>query len=98
MVSVATLGESGFSDGPVHRTGITSTSAQLAISVPLTVMALMTPVFLAFLVPCCTACANHLVTFSVSLVSGRESLMFEYLVLLGSCQTKSLLPPSSRCS
>ena len=37
-------------------------------------------------------------TALVSLLIGRLSLMLEYLTRVGSCQTRPLLPPSSRCS
>src|SRR5215470_10571328 len=101
IVSVATFGESGFSDGPVQRTGTTSSSPHWATIVPSAVLAWICPVLRPSVerrVPPVTILVNHLATFSVSLVSGLDSLMFGYLILLGNCQTKPLLPPSSRCS
>ena len=41
---------------------------------------------------------NHSAILSLSRPTGRESLTLVYLIRLGSCQTKPLLPPSSRCS
>lgn len=92
---MATLTFSGLRDGPVQRTGTTSIRLQRATTVPSTVIALMCAVFRAapLIMP-----DSQAVTFSVSLVTGRLSLMLEYLIRDGSCQTYPLLPPSSRCS
>src|SRR5215218_2738618 len=75
-VSVATLGESGFSDGPVHRTGTTSSSPHVAMGLPPPVMAWMDPVVLPAADrgprPAIVA-LNHAATCSVDRVSGRLS-------------------------
>src|SRR5215831_3778422 len=95
MVSVATLGESKFRLGPVQRTGTTPSSAQVATTVSsllftwmVAVHRLTPPVMLA----------NHFAIFAVSGPSGRVNLTLEYFNRVGSCQTKVLFPPSSRCS
>src|SRR6476646_9845602 len=92
---VATLGDSGFRDGPVHRTGTTPSSPQVATTSSPPVIALMLAVLgsseFAML-------ANQAFTLTVFLHSGRVSLMLEYLIRVGSCHTKDLLPSSSRCS
>ncbi len=42
--------------------------------------------------------ASQAVSLALSLPTGRVSLTLPYLIRVGSCQTKLLFPPSSRCS
>src|SRR5207302_7923096 len=80
-VSVATLAESRLSCGPVHLTGITSMSDQEATLVPSLVMAVISAVARTTLV---AMLEIHRATFSLSLVTGRVSLMLVYLIRPGS--------------
>ena len=94
-VSVNTLGESRFRDGPVQRTGTTPLSDHWATVVPSALFAEITAVIGCTL---CSALVIQVVNLWLSGPTGRVSLMLLYFIRVGSCQTIMLLPPSSRCS
>src|SRR5258705_4068999 len=94
-VSVNTLGESRFRDGPVQRTGTTPLRDHWATVLPSALFAEITAVIGCTL---CSALVIQVVSFWLSGPTGRVSLMLLYFIRVGSCQTIMLLPPSSRCS
>ena len=81
--------------GPDQRTGITPSRFQLATISPSLVRAVMVAV--CRLTPVAKL-ASQAVSLALSRPTGRLSLTLAYLIRVGSCQTKPLLPPSSRCS
>src|SRR5690349_13593628 len=94
-VSVNTLGESRFRDGPVQRTGTTPLSDHCATVVPSTVFAEINAVIGSTL---CSALVIQVVNLWLSGPTGRVNLILLYFIRVGSCHTIMLLPPSSRCS
>src|SRR4051794_22120167 len=92
---MATLGLSGFRLGPDQRTGITPSRFQVATTSRSPVIALIVAV--CRFTPLAKL-HSHAVSLALSLPTGLLSLTLPYLIRVGSCQTKPLLPPSSRCS
>src|SRR6476619_5773603 len=92
---MATFGLSGFRLGPDQRTGMTPSRFQVATTSRSPVIALMVAV--CRLTPLAKL-QSQAVSLALSLPTGRLSLTLPYFTRVGSCQTKLLVPPSSRCS